>query len=98
MCLHFFPLLFCLKGLDFVVNEARRQGIKLILSLVNNHGDFGGKAQYVKWAREKGQTISADDDFFTNSVVKEFYKNHVKVTTSEFIHNRSFISNASYHY
>ncbi|WOG97809.1 hypothetical protein DCAR_0417150 [Daucus carota subsp. sativus] len=70
------------QGLDFVVNEARRQGIKLILSLVNNHGDFGGKAQYVKWAREKGQTISADDDFYTNSVVKEFYKNHVKTILS----------------
>ncbi|KAK1362350.1 Mannan endo-1,4-beta-mannosidase [Heracleum sosnowskyi] len=70
------------QGLDFVIYEARRRGIKLILSLVNNHGDFGGKAQYVKWAREQGQNISSDDDFYTNSVVKEFYRNHIKTVLS----------------
>ncbi|KAL8135625.1 hypothetical protein AgCh_010311 [Apium graveolens] len=70
------------QGLDFVIYEARRRGIKLILSLVNNHGDFGGKAQYVKWAREQGQNISSDDDFFTNSVVKGFYRNHINTVLS----------------
>lgn len=55
---------------------------------MNNHGDFGGKAQYVKWAREQGQNISSDDDFFTNSVVKGFYRNHIKV--SSYIHIISF--------
>ncbi|KAJ8485860.1 hypothetical protein OPV22_018345 [Ensete ventricosum] len=65
-------------GLDFVVSEARRYGIRLILSLANNYDTFGGKKQYVQWARNQGQYIASDDDFFTNPVVGGFYKNHVK--------------------
>ncbi|XAR64137.1 Mannan endo-1,4-beta-mannosidase [Bertholletia excelsa] len=66
------------QGLDFVVSEARRYGIKLILSLVNNYENFGGKKQYVDWARSQGQNLASDDDFFTNPVVKGYYKNHIK--------------------
>ncbi|KAF2290762.1 hypothetical protein GH714_015345 [Hevea brasiliensis] len=53
-----------LKGLDFVIAEARRYGIKLTLSLANNYDSFGGKKQYVNWARNQGQYLSSDDDFF----------------------------------
>lgn len=67
------------KGLDFVIAEARRYRIKLILSLVNDYENFGGKKQYVNWARSQGQYLSSDDDFFRNPVVKGYYKNHVKV-------------------
>ncbi|XP_030523690.1 mannan endo-1,4-beta-mannosidase 7 [Rhodamnia argentea] len=66
------------QGLDFVIAEARRYGIKLILSLVNDYENFGGKKQYVNWARSRGQYLTSDDDFFRNAVVKGFYKNHVK--------------------
>lgn len=66
------------QGLDFVVSEAKRYGIKLVLSFANNYDQFGGKKQYVSWARNEGQSIGSDDDFFTNSVVKEYYKNHIK--------------------
>lgn len=66
------------KGLDFVISEARRYGIKLILSLVNNYENFGGKKQYVEWGRNGGQNIGSDDEFFTNYVVRGYYKNHVK--------------------
>ncbi|XVE56080.1 hypothetical protein DITRI_Ditri03aG0208400 [Diplodiscus trichospermus] len=66
------------QGLDFVVSEAKRYGIKLVLSFVNNYDQFGGKKQYVNWARNQGQSIASDDDFFTNSVMKEYYKNHIK--------------------
>lgn len=72
-------LLFCEKGLDFVVAEARRFGIKLILSLANNYDSFGGKKQYVTWARSRGQRLICDDDFFTNSLTKGWYKDHVRV-------------------
>ena len=68
-----------MKGLDFVVSEARKYGIKLILSFVNNYNNFGGKKQYVDWARNEGQSVSSEDDFFTNSLVKQYYKNHIKV-------------------
>ncbi|KAA3478195.1 Mannan endo-1,4-beta-mannosidase 6 [Gossypium australe] len=42
------------RGLDYVIVEARKHGIRLILSLVNNLSNFGGKAQYVRWAQEAG--------------------------------------------
>lgn len=72
------------KGLDFVLAEARRYGIKLVLSLVNNYESFGGKKQYVNWARNQGQYLSSDDDFFRNPVVKGFYKNHVKTVLNRY--------------
>ncbi|MFS8010506.1 putative mannan endo-1,4-beta-mannosidase [Helianthus anomalus] len=72
------------KGLDFVVAEARRFGIKLILSMVNNYENMGGKKQYVNWARSQGQYLTSDDDFFTNPVAKGFYKNHVKTVLNRY--------------
>ncbi|XP_010943133.3 putative mannan endo-1,4-beta-mannosidase 9 [Elaeis guineensis] len=66
------------QGLDYVISEAKKNGVYLILTLVNNWGDFGGKSKYVQWARDQGQTISSDDGFFSNEVAKEMYKNHIK--------------------
>ncbi|KAL2346312.1 hypothetical protein Fmac_000312 [Flemingia macrophylla] len=66
------------QGLDFAIAEARKYGIKLVLSLVNNYENMGGKKQYVEWARSQGQSINSEDDFFTNPVVKGYYKNHIK--------------------
>ncbi|MQL79712.1 hypothetical protein Taro_012164 [Colocasia esculenta] len=66
------------KGLDFVISEAGKHGVYLILSLANQWNDFGGRNQYVQWARQRGQSLNSDDDFFRNDVVKTFYKNHIK--------------------
>ncbi|KAL6865012.1 hypothetical protein ACP4OV_016163 [Aristida adscensionis] len=66
------------KALDFVVSEARKYRIRLILSLVNNWDGYGGKAQYVKWARYAGVNVTSDDDFFSDHTVKGYFKNHVK--------------------
>ncbi|KAK7344319.1 hypothetical protein VNO77_13782 [Canavalia gladiata] len=71
------------KGLDFVISEAGKYGVRLIVSLVNNWNESGGKDRYVQWARERGQHVTNDDDFFTHPVVKQYYKNHVKVWVSE---------------
>ncbi|KAE8695158.1 hypothetical protein F3Y22_tig00110733pilonHSYRG00247 [Hibiscus syriacus] len=49
------------RGLDFVIAEARKYRIKLILSLTNNYESFGGKKQYVNWARSQGQYLTSDD-------------------------------------
>ncbi|MCD9560252.1 Mannan endo-1,4-beta-mannosidase 4 [Datura stramonium] len=67
------------QGLDFVISEAKKYKIHLILGLVNNWEALGGKKQYVEWARQRGQQLTSEDDFFTNPMIKEFYKNHVKV-------------------
>ncbi|KAK4794342.1 hypothetical protein SAY86_012336 [Trapa natans] len=66
------------QGLDFAVSEARKYRVKLVLSLVNNYETLGGKKQYVEWARSQGRPIWSDDDFFTDPLVKTFYKNHIK--------------------
>ncbi|XP_044953481.1 putative mannan endo-1,4-beta-mannosidase 9 [Hordeum vulgare subsp. vulgare] len=65
-------------GVDFVVAEAKKRGLYLILSLTNNWGDFGGKRQYVQWAKEQGHNLSSDDDFFTDRLTQRFYMNHIK--------------------
>ena len=70
----------CLQGLDYVIVEGRRNHIRLILSLVNNLAAFGGKNQYVKWAKEAGVNVSlSDDSFFSNPVIKDYYKAYIKV-------------------
>ncbi|KAF6163457.1 hypothetical protein GIB67_029306 [Kingdonia uniflora] len=66
------------RALDFVVSEARKNGIYLILSLVNNYENYGGKRQYVQWAKDRGQNINSDDDFYTHPLTKTFYRNHIK--------------------
>lgn len=80
MLIFFSFLYFLFKGLDFVISEARKYGIRLILSLVNNYDSFGGKKQYLDWARSRGEHLNSADDFFLNSVVRGFYKNHVRVS------------------
>ncbi|WOK96726.1 mannan endo-1,4-beta-mannosidase 8 [Canna indica] len=66
------------KGLDFVVSEAKRHKMRLILSLCDNWEHYGGKAQYVRWGREKGLDLSSDDDFFSDPTLKGYYKSFVE--------------------
>lgn len=65
-----------------MISEAKTYGIRLILSFVNNFKDYGGRAQYVEWARNAGTAVNGEDDFYTSSVVKGYYQNHIKVETS----------------
>ncbi|KAJ9543263.1 hypothetical protein OSB04_022970 [Centaurea solstitialis] len=66
------------KALDFVVSEAKKFKIRLILSLINNWGGYGGKPQYVKWGNEAGLNLTNEDDFFSHPTLKSYYKSHVK--------------------
>lgn len=66
-----------------MVSEAKKYGIYLILSLVDQWKSFGGRKQYVQWAREQGQNLTSDDEFFNSPVTKMFYKNHVRVCRIE---------------
>uniref|UniRef100_A0A8R7VFC1 mannan endo-1,4-beta-mannosidase n=4 Tax=Triticum TaxID=4564 RepID=A0A8R7VFC1_TRIUA len=65
-------------GLDFVIAEAKKRGLYLILSLANNWGDFGGKKQYVQWAKDQGHNLGSEDDFFTDRHTQNLYMNHIK--------------------
>ncbi|PVH33482.1 hypothetical protein PAHAL_8G010400 [Panicum hallii] len=66
------------QALDFVISEARKHKIRLILSLCNNWRNYGGKAQYVRWGNEAGLDLTSDDDFFTDPTIKSYYKAFVK--------------------
>lgn len=67
------------QGLDYIIYEARRNKIRLLLCLVNNLDAFGGKSQYVKWATEAGvNSTSSTDSFYSNPVIKKYYKDYVK--------------------
>ena len=69
-----------LQGLDYVIVEARRHQVRLILSLVNNLNAYGGKAQYVRWAQEAGINVSSStDSFFSHPTIKDYYKAYIKV-------------------
>ncbi|KAI3464261.1 hypothetical protein Pfo_020924 [Paulownia fortunei] len=72
------------QGLDFVISEAKKYGIRLILSFVNNYNDFGGKQQYAQWARNAGVKINGDDDFYTHPVLRSYYKNHINRVVTRF--------------
>ncbi|XP_051123576.1 mannan endo-1,4-beta-mannosidase 1-like [Andrographis paniculata] len=67
------------EGLDFVVSEASRYGLRLILAFVNNYKDFGGRPQYAQWARDAGaRDATSDDAFYTHPLIRRYYKDHVR--------------------
>lgn len=79
-----------MQALDFVVSEAKKYKIRLILSLVNNWDAYGGKAQYVKWGNASGLNLTSDDEFFSHPTLRSYYKSHVKVSSFQLYFN-SFV-------
>lgn len=72
-----------LQGLDFTVAEAKKYGIRLILSFVNNYPDYGGRAKYTDWAKQYAKKWNAQqDDFYTDSTMRQWFKNHIYVRRS----------------
>ncbi|RLM98683.1 hypothetical protein C2845_PM06G15560 [Panicum miliaceum] len=63
------------QALDFVISEARKHKMRLILSLCNNWKDYG---VYVRWGNEAGLDLTSDSDFFTDPTIKSYYKAFVK--------------------
>jgi mannan endo-1,4-beta-mannosidase len=61
-----------LGRLDYVLDSARRHGIKLIIPLTNNWPDFGGMDEYVRWAG--GQF---HDEFYTNPTIRGWYQDYI---------------------
>lgn len=65
--------------LDYVIYESRRNHVRLILCLVNNLDNFGGKAQYVQWAQAAGVNVTnSTDSFFFHPTIKGYYMEYVK--------------------
>ncbi len=61
-----------LKGLDRAIAEAKARGLRIILTVVNNHENYGGLWKYAEWAGK------AHDDFFRGDVtMKGYWKDYV---------------------
>ena len=61
-----------LANVDYVVSEAKKLGIKLIMTLTNNWTDFGGMDEYVRW---RNVTPQYHDNFYTDSTILQWYEN-----------------------
>ena len=66
-----------LRGLDQAVWEAKRRGIRLVLPLVNNWGEYGGLPAYAAWASKAFGGTYTHDDFFTSPSMKQWWKDYV---------------------
>jgi endo-1,4-beta-mannosidase len=54
-------------GLDWVVNEAREFGVRIIMVLTDSQGDYGGMAQYVRWAGPLTENVR---DFYASKRIR----------------------------
>lgn len=61
-----------LQHLDYVLWQAGKSGIKLVIPFVNNWSAFGGIDQYVRW---KGGQYH--DDFYTDPTIRTWYKDWI---------------------
>mmetsp|Transcript_2474 Transcript_2474/g.8808 ORF Transcript_2474/g.8808 Transcript_2474/m.8808 type:complete len:286 (+) Transcript_2474:898-1755(+) len=64
--------------MDFIMNEARRRGIRIIWALADNWYPVGGIDQYVEWS----PTARRHQDFFTDEAAKRLYKDNMRALAS----------------
>ena len=66
-----------LVGLDTTVAEAKKRGIRLILTLTNYWKDYGGLPQYATWAG-----ASSADAFYTNTTMQGYFKDYATMLSN----------------
>ena len=59
-----------LEGMDFVLDQARRRGLKIIWALADNWYPVGGVGQYVEWS----STARRHQDFFTDDLAMQYFE------------------------
>ena len=59
-----------LEGMDFVLDQARRRGLKIIWALADNWYPVGGVGQYVEWS----STARRHQDFFTDDLAMKYFE------------------------
>lgn len=59
--------------LDHVLVTARRLGLRVILTLANHWGDYGGVPMYLAWAAQDASGLGRDA-FYSHPRVREFYR------------------------
>ncbi|KXN90624.1 Mannan endo-1,4-beta-mannosidase F [Leucoagaricus sp. SymC.cos] len=78
-----------LQNFDNVVAAAKANGIRLIVALTNNWSDYGGMDVYVNQIVGNGQP---HDLFYTNTNVKNAYKNYVKTFVSRYVNEPTIMA------
>jgi mannan endo-1,4-beta-mannosidase len=63
------------RGMDLAIAAAQRHGVKLLLSLGNFWGDYGGVPQYLRW---HGRDSRDTDAFFTDPGMRTHYAEHIE--------------------
>lgn len=65
--------------LDRVLVAARRHGLRLIITLSNNWGDYGGVPQYLRWLGLAEERVLAEQDtFYENPRARAFFRAHIE--------------------
>lgn len=64
--------------ISLIVKKAEKYNIKIIITLSNYWGDYGGVPQYLKWTELPNKNNEDLDKFYTDAKVKKIYKNYVK--------------------
>jgi mannan endo-1,4-beta-mannosidase len=67
------------RGLDYLLDEARNRGVRVLLALTDNWQQTGGADQMLSWATGLDQSQVVHEDFFFNAKAKKIYKDHVKI-------------------
>eukprot|EP00854_Cymbomonas_tetramitiformis_P018004 gene18004-21442_t len=65
---------YAFKGLDYVLDAARKRHLKVILVFTNYWKDEGGIPEYVRWSTTATQNV----DFYNDSECRQMYVNHVE--------------------
>ena len=74
-----------LERLDYVIAKAASLGIRLVLTLTNNWGDFGGMDQYVRWRTYQDPSFTPyHDSFYTDDVIRGWYERWAKVLINRY--------------
>jgi hypothetical protein len=67
-----------LRSLDYVLLKAKEHSIKILPTLVDNWGYYGGKDQYLTWIGKP----TGSDEFYTNPAAKNLFKNYINALLS----------------
>jgi mannan endo-1,4-beta-mannosidase len=67
-----------LRHLDRVLAEARRQGVRLIVTLSNNWGDYGGVPMYLRWGGVDPEEWGGRTRFFADVRIRGWYRAHLE--------------------
>ncbi|MCA9670105.1 MAG: cellulase family glycosylhydrolase [Myxococcales bacterium] len=64
--------------LDRVLAEARRRGLRLIVTLSNRWSDYGGVPMYLRWAKDRAtEDYGYIDRFYSTPQIERWFRQHV---------------------